>query len=101
MVSIDHRRGRAFKPGDLHAILQATWDLMPQARGYVEAVHRLNDLGALVTYVWRETSTDRFDAEFREISLSMFHDDRINRCELFDEADLDTALARFDELSRS
>ena len=26
--------------------------------------------------------------------------DLINRCELFDEADLDAALARFDELSR-
>ena len=26
--------------------------------------------------------------------------DLINRCEIFDEADLDAALARFDELSR-
>ena len=26
--------------------------------------------------------------------------DLINRCELFDEADIDAALARFDELSR-
>ena len=26
--------------------------------------------------------------------------DLINRCELFDEADLDAALARFDELDR-
>ena len=27
--------------------------------------------------------------------------DLINRCELFDETDLDAALARFDELDRS
>ena len=30
----------------------------------------------------------------------MVEGDRINRCEMFDEADLDAALARFEELSR-
>ena len=33
-------------------------------------------------------------------TLSTVDGDLINRCELFDEADLDAALARFDELSR-
>ena len=32
------------------------------------------------------------------IDLSMYEGDQINRCEIFDEADLDAALARFDEL---
>ncbi len=34
------------------------------------------------------------------INLLTVEGDLINRCELFDEADLDAALARFDELSR-
>ena len=34
------------------------------------------------------------------IALLTVEGDLINRCELFDEADLDAALARFDELSR-
>ena len=41
-----------------------------------------------------------FDAEWRVIALLTVEGDLINRCELFDEADLDAALARFDELSR-
>ena len=41
-----------------------------------------------------------FDAEWRVINLLTVEGDLINRCELFDEADLDAALARFDELSR-
>ena len=34
------------------------------------------------------------------IDLLTVDGDLINRCEIFDEADLDAALARFDELSR-
>ena len=34
------------------------------------------------------------------IDLLTVEGDLINRCELFDEADLDAALATFDELSR-
>ena len=41
-----------------------------------------------------------FEAEWREISFSTVDGDLINRVEIFDEADLDAALARFDELSR-
>ncbi len=35
-----------------------------------------------------------------EIQLLTVEGDLINHCELFDEADIDAALARFDELSR-
>jgi hypothetical protein len=34
------------------------------------------------------------------VDISTVEGDLINRCELFDEDDLDAALARFDELSR-
>ena len=45
------------------------------------------------------TSPEGFDAEWRMIHLLTVEGDRISRCEIFDEADLDAALARFDELS--
>ena len=97
-VNIDHRRARAFAPGDLTAYIRATWDVAPDVKIYIEAVHRLSDLGAVVTHVVNGTSQEGFDAEWREISLLTIEGDLINRCEIFDEADIDAALARFDEL---
>ena len=47
----------------------------------------------------KETSPEGFDAEWREIIVTV-DGDLISRCEIFDEADVDAALARFDELSR-
>ena len=47
------------------------------------------------------TSQEGFDAEWRVIASLTVEGDLINRCEIFDEADLDAALARFDELSPS
>jgi sulfur relay (sulfurtransferase) DsrF/TusC family protein len=46
------------------------------------------------------TSQEGFDAEWREIGLFAFEGDLICRVEVLDEADLDAALARFDELAR-
>ena len=63
-------------------------------------MHRLSNLGAVVTQAAHGTSQEGFDAEWRVINLSTVDGDLINRCEMFDEADLDAALARFDELSR-
>jgi len=100
-VNIDHRRGRAFAPGDLVPFVHATWDLTPDVKIQNEAVHRLSNLGAVVTVTANGTSQEGFEAEWREIGLLTFDGDLISRCELFDEADLDAALARFDELDRS
>ncbi|HYB82615.1 MAG TPA: hypothetical protein VED43_13410, partial [Mycobacterium sp.] len=61
----------------------------------IEAVHRLSSLGAVVTYTAHGTSLEGFDAERRMIQLLTVEGDRVDRCELFDEADLDAALARF------
>ena len=74
------------------------WDLTPDLSIYIEAVHRLSDLGAVVTHVAHGTSQEGFDAEWRMIDVLTVEGDLINRCEIFDEADLDAALARFDEL---
>ncbi|OMC30923.1 regulator [Mycobacterium colombiense] len=97
-VNLDHRRGRAFSPGELVPYIHATWQLTPQAKIYVVAVHRLSNLGAVVTQSTHGTSPDGFDAEWLEVTLVTVDGDLINRIEVFDEADLDAALARFEEL---
>jgi hypothetical protein len=99
-VNVDHRRVTTIAPGELIANLSAAWDLTPQARFYIETVHRLTDLGAVVTLAMSGISQEGFEAEWRLIDLMTFEGDLMNRSELFDEADLDTALARFDELDR-
>jgi hypothetical protein len=48
--------------------------------------------------VAKATSREGFDAEWRITNVFTVDGDLINRGEFFDEADLDTALARFDEL---
>ncbi len=99
-ASIDHRRGTKFAPGDLIAYIRATWDLAQDASIYVEAVHQLNGLGAVVTHVTSGRSQEGFDAEWREVFLLTVEGDVLSRCELFDEADVDAAIARFNQLSR-
>jgi class 3 adenylate cyclase len=97
-VVIDHRLQAMIKAGDLEAYVRAAWDLAPSLNNYIETVHRLSDLGAVVTNVACGTSQDGFDAEWRMIHLFTIEGDLTSRCEIFDEADLDAALARFDEL---
>ena len=97
-VSVDHRRGRAFAPGDLPAYLEASWELMPQSLLYIADVHRLNDISAVVTQVVHGTTAEGFAAEWSEVIVLQSAGDRMSRCEMFDEEDFDTALARFDEL---
>ena len=95
-VDIDHRRVTT-RAGMIAAYLPA--DMGPHAgpQRLLEAVHRLSDLGAVVTHAARGTSQEGFDAEWRD---RHGHGRRrpISRFEVFDEADLDAALARFDEL---
>ena len=55
-------------------------------------------MGAVVTYVSHGASREGFDAEWRVVHVLTLEGDMINRCEVFDEPDLDAALARFDEL---
>ena len=80
--------------------IRTGWDLAPDINMYIEAVHRLSDLGAVVTQVSNGPRSEGFDAEWREIALLTVEGDLINRGEIFDEADIDAALARFDELDR-
>ncbi|ORB68363.1 BTAD domain-containing putative transcriptional regulator [Mycolicibacterium tusciae] len=98
-VNIDHRRGITVAPGDLKALIRASWDDTPDVGIYIQAVHRLSGIGAVATSASRGTSQEGFDAEWREIAVTTVDGDMISRTELYDEADLDAALARFDELN--
>ena len=99
-VNIDHRRGAAFAPGDMIAYIQAAWDDSPDTKIYIGAVHRLSEIGAVVTHLAHGISQEGFDAEWRDVNVLTVEGDMFSRSELFDEADLDAAIARFDELSR-
>ena len=99
-ANVDHRKGASVAPGEMTAFLRAMRELTPQTRNYIEDVHRLSTLGTVVTQVMTGTSRDGFDAEWREIILLTVEGDLISRLEVFDETDVDAALARFDELDR-
>ena len=61
-------------------------------------MHRLGNLGAVVTEAGLGPRKRASMPSGERSAFSTFDGDRINRFELFDEADLDAALARFDEL---
>ena len=67
---------------------------------YIETVHRLSDLGAVVTKLLKGPRRRASTPSGGVLDIMTVEGDLINRCEIFDEADLDAALARFDELSR-
>jgi hypothetical protein len=97
-VFVDHRPILAVDAVDLPSYLRVMWDLTPDIRVDIEAVHRLSELGAVLTHAVNETSPEGFNAEWRGILIYTLEADMVNRCEVFDEADLAAALARFDEL---
>jgi ketosteroid isomerase-like protein len=98
--NVDHRHSAAMAPGEGVAYLHASWELAASLNVYIEAVHQLTDIGAVFTHRGSGTSKEGFEAEWRTIDIITVDDDRINQSELFDEADLDKALARFEELSK-
>ena len=67
---------------------------------YIEAVHRAERPRAVVTNAITGPRPAGFDADWRIIELLTTDGDLSKRCEIFDEADLDAALARFEELGR-
>lgn len=98
-VTVDHRRVTAFEGNGMSDYVRATWDIAPNVHHRVIAVHRLSGVGAVFTQTESVTAREEFEAEWHEVVLLTVEDDAINRCEIFDEIDLDAALARFDELS--
>ncbi len=74
--------------------------MLPDFGIHVVAVHRLTDLGAVVTWFASGTSQQGFDTEEQGIGVLKVQGDLINHFELFDDVDLEAALATFDELNR-
>ena len=100
-VTIDHRRLITADTSDQSALIHEVWNITPDLSIQIEAVHRLSSVGAVVTRELHGTSQEGFAAEWRMIQLLTVEGDRISRSELFDEADLVAALARFEELDRA
>ena len=98
-VNIDHRRGTSIAPGEMHAVLSAAWNSTSDLTNRVVTVHRLSDLGAVISHTAHEISEEGFRAEWRVVSVVTVDGDMVNRCEVFDEADLEAAIERFDQLS--
>ena len=59
-------RDRARRPDRIHPRRVGPG---PDIKAYVETVHRLTDLGAVVTHAAHETSQEGFDAEWRGIAV--------------------------------
>lgn len=97
-ISIDHRRGIGFPAGHLTDYLHAWWESEQDCTAFIESVHRLTDRGTVFVNVLTATSTEGFPAEWRFVELMMVDGDLISRVELFEETDLEVAVAKFDEL---
>lgn len=98
MVSIDNRLIASFTPGGIKDYTLLAWDQVPDIGFRIEVVHLLTDFGAVITHAVSGTSREGFEAEWREIHLMMIGGERFSRSEIFDEDDVDAALARFEEL---
>jgi hypothetical protein len=100
LTSMDHRRGIAFAPGEMAQYIPATFQVAPDVKIYVDSVHRMSDRGAVVTHSAFGSSLEGFDAEWHETMILMFEGELLKHAEMFDAADLDAAIARFDELGQ-
>jgi hypothetical protein len=100
VIYIDHRPLVSIEGVDLAVAQRAVWDVTPDVGNFIESVHRLSELGAVVTQVVKGTSPEGLDAEWRLISICAVEGDLLSRYEVFDETDIDAALAKFDDLDR-
>lgn len=98
-VDVDHRQLAVIGSGELKPYLRASFADSHNVGVYIDTVHRLGESGAVVTHVARSTSQADFNAEWRLTCIYLVDGDLLSRCELFDPADLDVAVARFDELT--
>ncbi len=97
-ANVDHRHFGTIEPNALTPNIRAFWDITSEARIDVATVHRLTNLGAVVAHATHATSQEGVEVESGEIIILMVDGDLLSRCEIFNEADLDAALARFEEL---
>ena len=87
-------------PGDLIAVPRRRAGPGPKqqglCRGRASAERPRSSVGF---YAAHETSREGFDAEWRGIAVFTVEGELIDRTEVFDETDIDAAIARFEEHS--
>ena len=100
-INVDHRQGTPFTTSDhLTAVIRTWREMTPDFHMHIESVHQLNEYGAVITHTSSGTSPEGFTAEWRMVQLLTVDGNRIDRCEMFDETDVGTAVARLEELSK-
>ena len=80
------------------AYVRAFWTNGPKSGAYISRFIGSTTSERYSSTFSRDRRQEGFDAEWRMIDLMTVEGDLISRAELFDESDLDVALARFDEL---
>ena len=92
----DHRRV-PFAPGDLEPAIKAILKLVPDVRYRVKAVHALDADGAVINLLVEGADTHGNELQWATLNVISFASGK-PRMEVYDEDDLDAALARFEEL---
>ena len=82
--------------------IRGIWDLTPDLSIHIVEVHRLSDIGAVITHAGHGTSREGFDAEWLAIDLLRVDGKTISGTEVFDEGDLlPRAITKFEQLKPS
>ena len=96
---MDHRHFGTIERNALTLNIRAFWDITSNQYRRRERAP-IDRPRAVVAHGTHATSQEGVEIESGEIIIPMVDGDLLNRCEIFNETDLDAALARFEELSR-
>jgi class 3 adenylate cyclase len=96
LTYVDHRR-IPFAPGDYGHAIEDLWTLVPDARYWIPAVYELDAQHAVLSIGIEGTDANGTALQWVRIISWAFEQARVD---VYEEDDLDAALARFDELSR-
>ncbi|HVE93454.1 MAG TPA: nuclear transport factor 2 family protein, partial [Acidimicrobiales bacterium] len=99
-ASVDHRRA-SFAPGELAADLQGLFELVPDIRFRITAVHALDEHGAVITSTAEGRSADGFDARWANVHVITVRDGQVAGMEMYPDDQIDAAVARFAQLAQS
>ena len=91
---VDHRR-IPFAPGDYGRAIEDLRELVPDARYRATAVHVLDAYGTVFTLAFEGTDTRGNELQWTRTCSWGFDEGRV---EVYEDDDLDAALARFEEL---
>ncbi len=94
LTYVDHRRV-SFGSGNFGRAVEELWALVPDARYRVTAVHALDAHGTVASLVIEGTDSHGNELEWSRV-VSLVPDEP--RMDVYEEDDVDAALARFEEL---